>query len=66
MEDESWRMNDGARIFFWRQPRGGGGLKSSFRPYRIIYRAQQTQTLIYLIVDGRRDMQSLLKLRLLG
>lgn len=37
-----------------------------FKPYRVIYRALQTQILIYLIVDGRRDMQSLLERRLLG
>ena len=36
-----------------------------FKPYRIIYRALQSQILIYLIVDGRRDMQSLLERRLL-
>ena len=36
-----------------------------FKPYRIIYPALQSQILIYLIVDGRRDMQSLLERRLL-
>ena len=36
-----------------------------FKPYRIIYRAMQSQILIYLIIDGRRDMQSLLERRLL-
>lgn len=36
-----------------------------FKPYRIIYRALQSQILIYLIIDGRRDMQSLLERRLL-
>ena len=37
-----------------------------FKPYRVIYRVIQSQILIYLIVDGRRDMQSLLERRLLG
>lgn len=37
-----------------------------FKPYRIIYRVIGKQVVIYLIVDGRRDMQSLLARRLLG
>jgi toxin ParE1/3/4 len=37
-----------------------------FKPYRIIYRVMQKQVLIYLIADGRRDMQSLLARRLIG
>ncbi|HEX7764786.1 MAG TPA: type II toxin-antitoxin system RelE/ParE family toxin [Cellvibrio sp.] len=37
-----------------------------FKPYRIIYRAMSSQILIYLIVGGRGDMQSLLERRLLG
>lgn len=37
-----------------------------FKPYRVIYRVMERQVLIYLIVDGRRDMQSLLARRLLG
>ena len=37
-----------------------------FKPYRVIYRVQQSRVVIYLIVDGRRDMQSLLTRRLLG
>ena len=35
------------------------------KPYRVIYRVFGTQVIIYLIVDGRRDMQSLLARRLL-
>ncbi len=37
-----------------------------FKPYRVIYRVMGRQVVIYLIVDGRRDMQSLLARRLLG
>lgn len=37
-----------------------------FKPYRVIYRIVDLQVIIYLIVDGRRDMQSLLARRLLG
>lgn len=37
-----------------------------FKPYRLIYRVIGKQVFIYLIVDGRRDMQSLLSRRLLG
>lgn len=37
-----------------------------FKPYRIIYRAQGQRVDVYLITDGRRDMQSLLTTRLLG
>ena len=37
-----------------------------FKPYRVMYRLRESQVLIYLIVDGRRDMQSLLARRLLG
>ena len=37
-----------------------------FKPYRVIYRMTGNQILIYLIVDGRRDMQSVLARRLLG
>ncbi|BAO45595.1 type II toxin-antitoxin system RelE/ParE family toxin [Thiolapillus brandeum] len=36
-----------------------------FKPYRIIYRVLGKQVYIYLIVDGRRDMQALLARRLL-
>jgi toxin ParE1/3/4 len=37
-----------------------------FKPYRAIYRVEGQQVIIYLIADGRRDMQSLLTRRLLG
>ncbi|SFX01238.1 type II toxin-antitoxin system RelE/ParE family toxin [Marinospirillum alkaliphilum] len=37
-----------------------------FKPYRLIYRIINQQVIIYLIVDGRRDMQSLLTRRLLA
>lgn len=37
-----------------------------FKPYRLIYRVHAQQVVIYLIADGRRDMQSLLMRRLLG
>ncbi len=38
----------------------------AFKPYRAIYRVIGGQVVIYLIVDGRRDMQSVLARRLLG
>lgn len=37
-----------------------------FKPYRIIYRLQGERADVYLIADGRRDMQSLLQRRLLS
>lgn len=37
-----------------------------FKPYRIIYRITGKKIYIYLIVDGRRDMQTLLSRRLLS
>lgn len=37
-----------------------------FKPYRVIYRVAGKQVIIYVITDGRRDMQSLLSRRLLG
>lgn len=37
-----------------------------FKPYRMIYRVTGSQVIIYLIADGRRDMQSVLARRLLG
>ncbi len=40
--------------------------QASFKPYRVIYRALGGQVAIYLIVDGRRDLQSVLARRLLG
>lgn len=36
-----------------------------FEPYRLIYRVIAKQVIIYLIADGRRDMQGLLERRLL-
>jgi len=36
-----------------------------FKPYRIIYRVEHRTVYIYLIADGRRDMQTLLSRRLL-
>jgi toxin ParE1/3/4 len=35
-----------------------------FKPYRIIYRVIDEDVYVVLIVDGRRDMQSLLQRRL--
>ncbi len=37
-----------------------------FKPYRIIYRVDGKNVYVYLIVDGRRDMQTLLQRRLLS
>jgi Plasmid stabilisation system protein. len=37
-----------------------------FQPYRVIYRIRDRRVYIYLIADGRRDMQPLLARRLLG
>ncbi len=37
-----------------------------FKPYRVVYRVMGKQVFIYLIADGRRDMQSLLMRRLVG
>lgn len=37
-----------------------------FKPYRMIYRVAGSQVIVYLIADGRRDMQSVLARRLLG
>ena len=35
------------------------------KPYRVIYRVVRQRVFVYLIVDGRRDMQALLARRLL-
>ena len=35
-----------------------------FKPYRLIYRIVESRVYVYLIVDGRRDMQALLARRL--
>lgn len=37
-----------------------------FKPYRVIYRVVGERVYVYLIADGRRDMQALLQRRLLG
>lgn len=39
--------------------------ETHFKPYRIIYRVIRTDVVVYCVVDGRRDMQSLLERRLL-
>lgn len=36
-----------------------------FKPYRIIYRVMDGRVVVYVIADGRRDMQSLLSRRIL-
>ncbi|ALC17387.1 plasmid stabilization system protein ParE [Desulfuromonas soudanensis] len=36
-----------------------------FKPYRMIYRVSENRVYILLVVDGRRDMQTLLQRRLL-
>lgn len=36
-----------------------------FKPYRVIYRVMKKAVVVYCVLDGRRDMQSLLQLRLL-
>lgn len=37
-----------------------------FKPYRVIYRQIDQQVVIYVIAEGRRDMQSLLSRRVLS
>lgn len=37
-----------------------------FKPYRVIYRIAGERVVVYVIADGRRDMQMLLARRLLG
>ena len=37
-----------------------------FKPYRLIYRVMGRDVVVFVIADGRRDMQSLLTRRLLG
>lgn len=37
-----------------------------FKPYRLIYRVHSKKVVIYVVTDGRRDMESLLARRLLG
>jgi toxin ParE1/3/4 len=36
-----------------------------FKPYRIIYRVERRTVYVYLIADGRRDIQTMLTRRLL-
>lgn len=40
--------------------------QAHFKPYRLIYRVSGKQVIIYIIADGRRDMQTLLMRRMLG
>lgn len=35
-----------------------------FKPYRVIYALRRQQVIVYLITDGRRDLQALLSRRL--
>jgi toxin ParE1/3/4 len=37
-----------------------------FKPYRVIYRVMGKKVFIYVVADGRRDMQALLIRRMLG
>jgi len=37
-----------------------------FKPYRIVFSVQASRVDVYLIADGRREMQALLARRLLG
>lgn len=37
-----------------------------FKPYRIIYRVINARVYVFLIVDGRRDMEAVLQQRLLN
>jgi toxin ParE1/3/4 len=39
--------------------------ETAFKPYRVIYRVEGKRVLVYVIADGRRDLQSLLSRRLL-
>jgi toxin ParE1/3/4 len=40
--------------------------QAHFKPYRLIYRVTGEQVYIYIIADGRRDIQTLLSRRMLG
>ena len=40
--------------------------QSFFKPYRLIYRIVGRRVYVYLIADGRRDLQALLARRLIG
>ena len=37
-----------------------------FKPYRLIYRVVARDVIVFVVADGRREMQSLLARRLLG
>jgi toxin ParE1/3/4 len=37
-----------------------------FKPYRLIYRVIERDVVVFVIADGRRNLQSLLSRRLLG
>lgn len=37
-----------------------------FKPYRVIYRVLGERVIVYVVADGRRNMQALLARRLLG
>jgi toxin ParE1/3/4 len=39
--------------------------EAHYKPYRIIYRIEERRVVIYCVADGRRDMQSLIRRRLL-
>jgi len=39
--------------------------ETAFKPYRIVYRVTGKRLYVYLIADGRRDLQSLLARRFL-
>jgi len=39
--------------------------QTAFKPHRVIYRIFGRQVVVYMVVDGRRDMQSVLARRLL-
>jgi toxin ParE1/3/4 len=40
--------------------------QTHFKPYRVIYRVTHDQVIIYVVADGRRDLQTVLAQRLLG
>lgn len=40
--------------------------QTALKPYRVIHRILDSRAVVYLIVDGRRDMQSVLARRLQG
>ncbi|MDE3150574.1 MAG: type II toxin-antitoxin system RelE/ParE family toxin [Acidobacteriota bacterium] len=53
----------------WRPHELPPGMKANcrqvlFKPYRLIYQVLQTEVVIHLIADGRRNLQSLLLRRL--